>query len=106
MLRHVSQSATILEKYNLCVISRMKLRKNELENSIRPSTNPMEHVINQFYPFSTVIGSKEIKTYVSPLELKKGHAYLANWEVYCLVIFNLLQNSVKYNNPKGCIVII
>lgn len=74
----------------------MKIRKNEFKQQLKVSSNPDEHIQKVIYPFEPHITKQGIKVHFA----KKNDVNLeikANWIMYQLILFNIIQNSVKYN---------
>ena len=42
-----------------------------------------------------------IKVDITTSKLKKGQYVQTDWNIYTLILFNIIQNAVKYNNQNG-----
>ena len=78
----------------------MKIRKNEFIN--KPSTvkNVEEHIKKVLYPFEVNAASRGIKIMITK-KCSFSFKLVADWSMYQLILFNIIQNSVKYNSYKG-----
>lgn len=48
----------------------------------------------------------KLEVYSKRIDFPEFQALVADWKSYKLVLFNIFQNSVKYNNMHGQIVIL
>jgi signal transduction histidine kinase len=68
---------------------------NDIDNSI----------MKVIYPFERQIFRQEIKVFISK-QFSPNLSIIADWMGYQLILFNIIQNSVKYNKFKGEIFVI
>ena len=82
--------------YNTCNIKRMKAKKNELPIE-KTSITSMDKVIQDaLWPFEMVIVRRRHNVHLM-VQIEGNIQMVTDWELYKLIIFNLIQNSVKYN---------
>lgn len=92
--------------YNMNQISRMKIRKNEFVQELTASALPEHHIENIVYPFIPQIATNEINVFLARMNDWESNQMIGDWTNYKLILFNIFQNAVKYNNEKGVIVIL
>jgi K+-sensing histidine kinase KdpD len=56
----------------------------------------VSNIWNVVWPFEHYIFKRRINLYLVQ-QLKKDHEMIADWKLYELVLFNILQNSFKFN---------
>ena len=105
-LQAIQQSAKILYYYNHNQIQRMKIRKNEFREITTATTQPQFHMFQITLPFIPQILSNNFMVYFSMQNLLQDWTFYADWNKFELVMFNIIQNAVKYNTPGGKIFII
>ena len=105
-LQAIQQSGWIMYYYNLNQIQRMKIRKNEFKVTPTGTTQPDDHIFQVTLPFIPQILSTQLTVYFSMQNLLQDWTLYADWNKYELVMFNIVQNAVKYNLPGGKIIII
>lgn len=84
----------------------MKIKKNEFKVHLSKTKEPLLHIESVTYPFTPQIVSNKIKVFISIGEEAKGRLITADWKSYELILFNVIQNAVKYNSQDGNIVIL
>ena len=105
-MKAVESSGKILHMFNLGQIQRMKIRKNEFTIKPTVTSSPELFADQAISPFAQKIKSMKMNVYGSVLLRNEGEIdnkrpnLKADWQRYQLVLFNLMQNSVKYNNYK------
>jgi hypothetical protein len=74
----------------------MKIRKNDFKAQMKNCKDPDEYIGNVINPFEPQISKQGIKV---TLARKRNYNFeiKANWVAYQLVLFNIVQNAVKYN---------
>ena len=84
----------------------MKIFKNEFK--VRLTCNKTaEYSINKvLLPFMSTIQTREISVYLAWKTIHSKKVIEADWHKYQLILFNIIQNAVKYNNQKGVILIV
>ena len=65
---------------------------------------PEHHIEKIIYPFYSQINGQKIKVYFGR-KSKYSMEIEADWKKYQLIIFNIIQNAVKYNVFRGEIII-
>ena len=76
----------------------MKINKNEFKvkfNDYKPVDYHIQKVIQPFIP---MIQSRELSVYIAWKTHKAKMVIEADWQKYQLILFNMVQNAVKYNN--------
>ena len=81
--------------YNTNIISRMKIKKNQLNNTPVTSSNFEEPLRNVLWPFEHFIFRMRINIFLG-LYIDKNLQVNLDWNLYELILFNIIQNSVKY----------
>lgn len=85
----------------------MKIKKNQLNNSPVLSSNFEEPIRNVLWPFEHFIFRMKINIFLG-LNIEKNLQVNLDWSLYELILFNIIQNSVKYNQQQDgdiCILI-
>ena len=86
-----------MQYYNCNQIQKMKIRKNEFKNKPTTAKNIEEHIQKVLYPFEVNAVSRGIRILIT----KRSNftfKVIADWNMYQLILFNIIQNSVKYNS--------
>ena len=91
--------------YNQNQITRMKIDKNEFTTKLTKTQQPEDLIHQVLYQFEPNIQSKGVKAYTIRKESTMPKMK-QDWDKFQLIIFNILQNAVKYNKFEGSIVII
>lgn len=84
----------------------MKLKKNEFVVESSECLSPLEHIERVIYPFVPKIMSMKIRVMISDQIGISDVRFQADWTKFELVLFNLVQNAVKYNNTLGILLIV
>ena len=105
LVQAVSHSAVLLWYFNQNQIARMKIKKKEFVTKETPISNVLDHLSNVITPFMSKIKKTDIKVLLS-IKLPNCRLLYSDWEVFELILFNLIQNSVKYNRQGGIIFVI
>ena len=105
-LQAIQQSGKILHYYNLNQIQRMKIRKHQFRVISTGTKQPQFHMFQITFPFIPQILSNNMTVYFSMQNLLQDWTLYADWSKYELVMFNIMQNAVKYNMPGGKIIIL
>lgn len=92
--------------YNKSNISRMQIRKKEFVSSLSSALCPEVLIEEVVCPFIPQIKSMRLTLFLARESPIPRQYIRADWESYKLILFNIIQNSVKYNNEKGKIVIL
>ena len=106
MLRCIHQSGSAMYLYNMNQIMRMKLNKNQFTVNTQQCLSPLEHVERVIYPFVPKIMSTRIRVMVSDQIALTDVRFMADWSKFELVLFNLVQNAVKYNDQLGILLVV
>ena len=80
----------------------MKVKKGELIIKKLSSANPEEFIDQVLKPFEYQIQKKKMKTIIQRKDRNRP-SIKADWRLYQLIIFNIIQNAVKYNKKGGTI---
>ena len=80
----------------------MKIKRGDFYSKITNCYDLYTVIERVVIPFTPQIKSRKISVYISSYEICK---IKADWSKYQLIIFNLLQNSIKYNRSFGKIII-
>ena len=82
----------------------MKINKDEFQD--RPTDGRPERSIEKLiYPFIPQMVARNMNVYVT-WKKEFHHKMEADWKKYSLILFNMIQNAVKYNNMEGDMLII
>jgi signal transduction histidine kinase len=82
----------------------MKIDKNEFRMKNSKSNEPEEFINKVIFQFEPNVRNKNIHAYI----IRKNENFQimkTDWEKYQLIIFNIIQNAVKYNQQDGNIII-
>lgn len=91
--------------YNDNQIARMKAQKHQLKLKGQSTFYPEQYIEKVLYPFYPQINSRKISVFIARKSMY-NFEIKADWKRYQLVIFNIIQNAVKYNKCNGSIVIL
>ena len=80
----------------------MKINKGELVKDEMCSFRPEEFIEQVLQPFEYEIKKKKMKIDMSSKDLSRP-SMKADWRLYQLIIFNIVQNAIKYNKREGTI---
>ena len=75
----------------------MKIKKKEFVKTMSSSANPEEFLTQVVNPFVPQIQSRSIAVYIARRNNFSDLIMTTDWKKYQLVVFNILQNAVKYN---------
>ena len=101
----VFQSGKMLFFFNSCQIQRLKIRRNQFEANIT-ANDMLDSLIREVVdPFDHQMKTRGIRfslffCFDMNLALKQ------DWKKYQLILFNIVQNAVKFNNKDGEVVIV
>ena len=90
--------------YNSNQIERMKVEKNELVQRPTETSNIQDFISQVLKQFEPQINQQNIKIFIAFANDCKH--LKADWVKYELILFNILQNAVKYNRFGGEILIL
>lgn len=105
IIQAIEQSGQGMWYYNQNQIQRMKIQKNEFKFKPSKTKNLESFITKVLYPFERQILRQEISLFIST-NFDQSMLIKADWLNYQLILFNMIQNSVKYNKFKGDIFII
>lgn len=92
--------------YNKNQISIQKLRNNKLDFNLEVSIKDPEIYIKEVIePFNQLIKRKGLKVTIQNDIGNKNIELVTDWKVYQIILFNFIQNAVKYNIVNGEIII-
>jgi len=83
----------------------MKINKGELVVKEMCSQNPEEFIEQVLQPFEYQIKKKKMNVSIKRMNNDRP-SIKTDWRLYQLIIFNIVQNAVKYNKREGNIAII
>lgn len=83
----------------------MKIRKKEFNTKETVTSNILEHVQKVLYPFEETIQRRGIQV-MSHIAYDKQLKAFSDWGMFEFILFNIIQNAVKYNQIKGYIVLL
>lgn len=92
----IEQSAKSIWYYNTNQIQRMKIKKNQLKVEAKPNSNIICTLWNVIWPFEHYIFRRRINIFLIT-NLWPGYEMVSDWGLYELVLYNILQNALKYN---------
>ena len=105
MLDSVNQSGMILFYFNQNQIQRMKIKQNQFHQYVSQTFHVHEHIQEVLFPFETQIASSEVEVFCANF-CPPEFAFVADWKIFECIMFNVVQNAVKYNQPRGKIVFV
>jgi light-regulated signal transduction histidine kinase (bacteriophytochrome) len=80
------------------------MNKNQLKIEPTPNSKMISTIWNVIWPFEHYIFKRRINIYLIQ-NLMPKYQMVADWKLYELVMYNILQNALKYNqNIDGDIV--
>lgn len=91
--------------YNRNQIQRMKIKKKQFEQTKTSTMFPEYYIERVIYPFLQQISSTSINVYIARKDFGEVNLKL-DWKNYQLILFNLVQNAIKFNFFNGAILII
>ena len=80
----------------------MKIKKGELAIKEMCSDKPEQFIEQVLQPFEYQIEKRKMKVSIKRKNLNRV-SIKADWRLYQLIIFNIIQNAVKYNKREGTI---
>jgi len=83
----------------------MKVQKNNLRLRLVNCSDILSRIQEVLYPFELQLFSNHINVYFLQNNNSVGMKVITDWKVYELILFNILQNAVKYNKIEGDIII-
>lgn len=83
----------------------MKINKNEFKYTGEWKHLPELILEKVLYPFVPMINMMKLKVFFSRQNNFDGEILL-DWSMYELILFNIVQNAIKYNQIEGNIIII
>ena len=82
----------------------MKIQNNQFEEKIRYSDTIESYLFDVTKPFEFQMQSLQLNVYC--VRVDDFHCFLGlDWNLYQLIVFNIVQNAIKYNRSEGDIVI-
>ena len=81
----------------------MKIKKGELGINEMCSFKPEEFIEQVLQPFEYQILKNKMKISYLRKDSSNRPSLKADWRLYQLIIFNIVQNAVKYNKRGGTI---
>jgi len=83
----------------------MKIQKNEFKTKPVFTANMEEFIEKVVWPFSPQIMSRNITVYIA-WKNEFTCKIKTDWKMYELILFSIIQNSVKYNQFSGSIILL
>jgi len=104
MISHVHQCAQGIWYYNSGQLCRMMIKTKTIKLIITATNDLREKVNKVLYPFELQLQSKHINVY---LLIRKSTSVniSTDWKRFEIILFNIIQNAVKYNRIEGDILI-
>jgi len=108
LLKTIEWQVLVYYYYNRNQITRMKIQKekDKFKPSNKFSLKPEKFIEEVISPFTPKIKEQDINVYIARKNDFSGIKLGLDWELYQLILFNIIQNAVKYNKPKGDIVVL
>ena len=91
--------------FNDNLITKMNIQKNQVTFNRKWILRPEKLLKEIIELFDIQIMEHKLSVYIVRLNDFKGSWIEADWKYYKLVLFNIVQNAVKYNHYKGDLVI-
>ena len=83
----------------------MKIEKLDFKTKFTQIKNLEDPIKNVLRPFDMQIRRSEATVLLS-INNPGNQLLEADWDVFELILFNFVQNAVKYNSKKGVIVVL
>jgi len=75
----------------------MKIRKGEFRAKSSKTASIEEHIEKVIQPFTPQIESRQIHVLISKNFVYPFSKVEADWIMYQLILFSIIQNAIKYN---------
>ena len=105
IINSMKQAAQVMWFYNRNQIQRMKIKKRQFEENRTITMFPEREIEKVVYPFLQQIYSSNISVYIARKDILDVNLKL-DWKNYQLILYNMIQNSIKYNFSNGIILIL
>ena len=105
LVKAIGQSGQIMWYFNQNQIQRMKIKKRQYaakQTQIQCLRQLIKKVVS---PFETQLNQIQAKVLVS-LRIPDDLVLRTDWSSFELILFNFIQNAVKYNTSQGLVVIV
>lgn len=103
VIGQIEQSSKILEFYNSNQIQKMKIKKGQATFKKTYIQSPIKQINELFDSFKLQIDNRKINV---DIKHDDNTLYMeTDWKIYQLIIFNIVQNAIKYNNIEGSILV-
>ena len=89
--------------YNQCQLEKMKINKGEFVVKNFTTSLPERFILQVMKPFEDEIQKNNLNFEIIWETEKRSNLITGDWRLYQLVIFNIMQNAVKYNRKNGLI---
>jgi signal transduction histidine kinase len=83
----------------------MQANNNQINFCLSSIQNPAEIVLNVLLPFKMQTNQMKINVYLAT-NIKNATKITQDWSVYELILFNILQNAIKFNQKSGDVVVV
>lgn len=83
----------------------MKIKNGEFKTREQVTLNIADKIRNVVNPFEPKIAKDQIQILIQN-QCELGLEFIADWDMFEFVLFNIFQNAVKFNLPKGKIVLL
>lgn len=100
ILKGIQQQGQNLWYYNQSHLQRIKILKNEIELNETYEKEIFNQIEKVIQPFKIMMTSKKLKVYFVKMQ-DQLFSIKQDWEMYQLILFNIMQNAVKYNRHQG-----
>ena len=104
LLKCVKQGGQILWYFNQNQIQKMKIKKGEFKIKQTKTSDVMKHVKNVIEPFEPQVTANSI-TVLLHNECPENLVLATDWDMFEFILFNLVQNSIKFNVIQGFLLI-
>jgi K+-sensing histidine kinase KdpD len=91
----------LLQYYNNNQLLKMRIRQNIQQYKISGIIKPESIIENVLKPFKYQIESKNLTITISQIRWDVTKLYNLDWSYYELLLFNVVQNAVKFNVKNG-----
>ena len=105
LVKAINDSSTVMLLFSKNQIQRMKAKQGKYQSmpfSISDLQKKIQKVLN---PFEMQVVKQQAKVLFANL-IETEYELTADWEAFKLILFNFLQNAVKYNSKKGVVMLI
>ena len=91
--------------FNQNQIQRMKVNKGHFQTKVTSISRLEDPITNVLKPFDMPVKRSE-GTILLSVKTPEDCRFEADWDVFELILFNFVQNAVKYNKKQGVVAVI